>query len=118
MWLALSRQHEIIEDRGKEDGFMMLSQGRPNRGRPFLRLSKLILDSYLSKARNPLSVERCRNQQFRYPGIASEKGSFLRGTGRDKSQGRKWVKLLSKRILDFGFAKGECTVEFREGYDD
>jgi hypothetical protein len=29
-----------------------------------------------------------------------------------KSQGQKWVKLLSKLILDFGLAKGEYTVEF------
>jgi hypothetical protein len=29
------------------------------------RLSKLILDSYLSKGREPASFERCTNQKFR-----------------------------------------------------
>jgi hypothetical protein len=32
---------------------------------PEMRLSKLILDSYLSKGREPASFERCTDQQFR-----------------------------------------------------
>jgi len=31
-----------------------------------------------------------------------------------KSYGQKWVKPLLKLILDFGLAKGESAVEFRE----
>jgi hypothetical protein len=32
-----------------------------------------------------------------------------------KIDGRKWVKPLSKLIIDFGLAKAEYPVEFREG---
>jgi len=32
-----------------------------------------------------------------------------------KSQGQKWLKPLSKGILDFDLAKGKSAVEFREG---
>jgi hypothetical protein len=32
-----------------------------------------------------------------------------------KSYGAKYVKSLSKLILDFALAKGESAVEFREG---
>jgi hypothetical protein len=31
-----------------------------------------------------------------------------------KRQGQKWLKPLSKLILDFNLAKGESAVEFRE----
>ena len=37
------------------------------------------------------------------------------GMSNRKSAGQKWVKPLSKLILDFGLAKGKSAVEFREG---
>jgi hypothetical protein len=45
---------------------------------------------------------------------AFAKTGFRESIAKSKTQRRKWVKLLSKHILDCGLAKGECTVEFRE----
>src|SRR5271169_4619599 len=58
---------------------------------------------------------RFETQNFRDAGISPKNGPFREKPAERKSQGQKWVKLLSKLILDFSLAKGKSTVEFREG---
>jgi hypothetical protein len=48
-------------------------------------------------------------------GFASQKRGFLRGAVQPKIPQEKWLKRLSKPILDFNLSKGVRSAEFREG---
>jgi hypothetical protein len=47
--------------------------------------------------------------------LALKNEDFREGMTSRKNNREKWLKPLSKLILDFGLAKGKSAVEFREG---